>query len=48
MIVCAKNTLDDFYVIIHEMGHIQYYMAYDQQPTVFQVFINIIWNKILI
>lgn len=36
MIVCAQKTLEDFYVIHHEMGHIQYYMAYSNQPPVFQ------------
>ena len=39
MIVCAEKTLDDFYVIVHEMGHIQYYMAFEEQPTIFQVVI---------
>lgn len=37
MIVCAEPTLRDFGVIVHEMGHIQYFMAYKDQPTVFQV-----------
>lgn len=37
MIVCAKQTLDDFGVIVHEMGHIQYFMACKDQPTVYQV-----------
>lgn len=37
MLLCAKLTLEDFYVIHHEMGHIQYYMAYRNQPTLFQV-----------
>lgn len=37
MIVCAKQTLEDFGVIVHEMGHIQYFMACKDQPTVFQV-----------
>lgn len=37
MIVCAEQTLRDFGVIVHEMGHLQYFMAYKDQPTVFQV-----------
>lgn len=37
MIVCAERTLEDFYVIVHEMGHIQYYMAYERQPVIFRV-----------
>lgn len=36
MIVCAEATWEDFYVIVHEMGHLQYYMAYNQQPVVYQ------------
>ncbi|KAJ6636732.1 Angiotensin-converting enzyme [Pseudolycoriella hygida] len=36
MIVCAERTLEDFYVIVHEMGHIQYYMAYQNQPAIFR------------
>ncbi|XP_037024274.1 angiotensin-converting enzyme-like [Bradysia coprophila] len=36
MIVCAELTLEDFYVIVHEMGHIQYYMAYQMQPAIFR------------
>lgn len=37
MLLCAKMTMEDFYVIHHEMGHIEYYMAYQDQPYVFQV-----------
>jgi Angiotensin-converting enzyme len=37
MIVCAQTTIEDFYVIIHEMGHIQYYKAYQNQPAIFKV-----------
>ncbi|XP_055627887.1 angiotensin-converting enzyme-like [Toxorhynchites rutilus septentrionalis] len=36
MITCAGNTMSDFYVIVHEMGHIIYYMLASTQPTVFQ------------
>lgn len=36
MIVCADKTLNDFYVIVHEMGHIEYYMSYVMQPALFQ------------
>ncbi|XP_031620875.1 angiotensin-converting enzyme-like isoform X2 [Contarinia nasturtii] len=36
MIVCAEQTVRDFGVIVHEMGHLQYFMAYKNQPTVFQ------------
>lgn len=37
MIACAETTLEDFYVIVHEMGHLQYYMAFADQPTIYQV-----------
>ncbi|XP_062554750.1 angiotensin-converting enzyme-like isoform X2 [Armigeres subalbatus] len=36
MIVCAGNSMNDFYVIMHEMGHIMYYMLASVQPTIFQ------------
>lgn len=37
MIVCAERTFDDFYTIIHEMGHLQYYMHSNaHQPALFQ------------
>lgn len=42
MIVCAGKTLNDLYVIVHEMGHIQYYMAFENQPMIFQVIVSII------
>lgn len=36
MIVCADKSLNDLYVIVHEMGHIEYYMAFVMQPPIFQ------------
>ncbi|XP_045461573.1 angiotensin-converting enzyme-like [Harmonia axyridis] len=36
IMMCGQPSIDDFYVIHHEMGHIEYYMAYEQQPAVFQ------------
>ncbi|KAK5648668.1 hypothetical protein RI129_003560 [Pyrocoelia pectoralis] len=36
MLLCAKVTMEDFYVVHHEMGHIEYYMAYKNQPPIFQ------------
>ncbi|XP_044746288.1 angiotensin-converting enzyme-like [Coccinella septempunctata] len=36
IMMCGQPGIDDFYVIHHEMGHIEYYMAYEQQPAVFQ------------
>lgn len=32
MILCSDHNLDDLYVILHEMGHLQYYVAAEQQP----------------
>lgn len=40
MMMCGQRTMDDFYVIHHEMGHIEYYMAYADQPAFFQVGFN--------
>lgn len=37
MIVCAESTLHDLSVIVHEMGHLQYFMAFRNQPLIFQV-----------
>ncbi|KAJ4443860.1 hypothetical protein ANN_05647 [Periplaneta americana] len=36
MLLCAEVNEEDFYVIHHEMGHIEYYMAYRHQPVLFQ------------
>ncbi|KAL1132116.1 hypothetical protein AAG570_010074 [Ranatra chinensis] len=36
MLLCWKGQWEDFYVMHHEMGHIQYYMAYEKQPTIFK------------
>jgi hypothetical protein len=38
MLLCAEVNAQDFYVVHHEMGHVEYYMAYRNQPTVFQVY----------
>lgn len=36
MLACPRKTIDDFYVIHHEMGHVQYYMTMSKQPPIFQ------------
>ncbi|XP_026471680.1 angiotensin-converting enzyme-like [Ctenocephalides felis] len=36
ILLCASESLEDFLVIHHEMGHIQYYMEYKDQPPLFQ------------
>ncbi|XP_059612587.1 angiotensin-converting enzyme-like [Phlebotomus argentipes] len=36
MIVCSEKSLEDLYVIHHEFGHLAYYSAYRNQPTIFQ------------
>ncbi|KAJ9582337.1 hypothetical protein L9F63_003325, partial [Diploptera punctata] len=36
MVICAEVSAEDFYVIHHEMGHVEYYMAYKNQPVIFQ------------
>lgn len=37
MIVCAKPTIHDLSVIVHEMGHLHYFMAFKDQPVIYQV-----------
>ncbi|OWF35878.1 angiotensin-converting enzyme-like isoform X2 [Mizuhopecten yessoensis] len=34
--MCTNMTMDYFETIHHEMGHIQYYMAYEDQPVVYR------------
>ncbi|XP_045529197.1 angiotensin-converting enzyme-like [Pieris brassicae] len=36
LLYCADITFEDLYVIHHEMGHIQYYMAYNTQPGLYR------------
>ncbi|XP_051170699.1 angiotensin-converting enzyme-like [Leptopilina boulardi] len=36
ILACLKINIEDFEMIIHEIGHIQYYMAYKDQPTIFR------------
>ncbi|XP_049845711.1 angiotensin-converting enzyme-like [Schistocerca gregaria] len=36
MLYCAEVSREDYEVIHHEMGHIEYYMAYENQPTIFR------------
>ncbi|KOB57768.1 putative angiotensin-converting enzyme, partial [Operophtera brumata] len=36
LLYCSGTTKEDFYVLHHEMGHIQYYMAYEKQPALFR------------
>ncbi|KAH9503137.1 hypothetical protein Btru_070029 [Bulinus truncatus] len=34
--MCAELTFDSFRTVHHEMGHIEYFMAYADQPTIFR------------
>ena len=34
--MCTEITMDDLITIHHEMGHIQYYLQYKNQPFFFQ------------
>lgn len=34
--MCTKITIEDFTTIHHEMGHIEYYMQYKNQPHVYR------------
>lgn len=33
---CTRITMDQFFTAHHEMGHIQYYLQYQHQPTVYR------------
>ena len=34
--MCAKVNMKDFVSMHHEMGHIQYFLQYKNQPKVFR------------
>lgn len=34
--MCTRVDLEDFVTIHHEMGHIQYYILYKNQPYIFR------------
>ncbi len=34
--MCTKVDLDDFKTVHHELGHVEYFMAYSDQPTLFR------------
>ncbi|KAJ8704540.1 hypothetical protein PYW07_011728 [Mythimna separata] len=36
LLYCSDTSKEDFYVLHHELGHIQYYMAYENQPALFR------------
>ncbi|XP_073984797.1 angiotensin-converting enzyme-like [Rhodnius prolixus] len=36
MLLCAKISWEDLYIIHHEMGHIHYFNAYKKQPAIFK------------
>ncbi|XP_059062586.1 angiotensin-converting enzyme-like [Achroia grisella] len=36
LLYCSGTSMEDFYVLHHELGHIQYYMAYEEQPGLFR------------
>ncbi|KAK3785180.1 hypothetical protein RRG08_008521 [Elysia crispata] len=36
MKMCAKVSISDLKTIHHEMGHIEYFMAYSNQPTIYR------------
>jgi len=37
LLMCGQVGEEDFYVLHHEMGHLYYYLAYKDQPHLFQV-----------
>lgn len=36
MLMCAKVNFENFMVMHHEMGHIEYYMCYSSQHSIFR------------
>jgi hypothetical protein len=34
--MCTSINDEDFYTVHHEMGHIEYFMAYANQPSIFK------------
>lgn len=38
--MCTKIDIEDFETIHHEMGHIEYFMAYENQPAVYRAGVN--------
>lgn len=34
--MCTKINMEDFLTIHHEIGHVQYFMQYATQPTVYR------------
>lgn len=45
MIVCAEPTVHDLSVIVHEMGHLHYFMAFKDQPVIYQVMNDLIYLR---
>lgn len=33
---CTRVTMEQFFVVHHELGHIQYYLQYQHQPSVYR------------
>ena len=38
--MCTSVNDENFYTVHHEMGHIEYYMAYKNQPAIFRAGAN--------
>ena len=38
--MCTKIDIEDFETIHHEMGHIEYFMAYAHQPAIYRTGAN--------
>lgn len=36
MIACLEKSVDDLYVVVHELGHIEYFMHLSNLPPIFQ------------
>ena len=43
--MCTKRSQEDFTVIHHEMGHIEYFMEYSLQPAIFRTGANAAFHE---
>ena len=46
MELCGSQSEDTFLTIHHEMGHIEYYMSYVQQPPIFRVCVFVVKERL--
>lgn len=47
MRVCLNGTSSDLGMVLHEMGHVMYFMAYKDQPMIFRTGPNSAFHEAL-